>query len=144
LKEFGVDTVDDWKRKRAAIIDKLTTDRLRFTHGPVDRNHAKRSKTHPLWERTQEAYREWKGLSVGADLTPLPIGHADTRKLVAQMVGLGLGILVCSNKDIYNNDKFFRELLALLQDGVGKRDMAAEFNRKLLELGRRIPAEDDF
>lgn len=136
LKQFGVDTVDDWWHKRSAIIDKLTSEWLRFTDGPVDRKHASRAPTLPIWERTREAFRDWTGLSVGADLSPLPLGRSDTSKQVAQLVGLGLGILVRSNKDIYNNAIFFREIEALVRDGVGRRDMAVEFNRKLLELGR--------
>lgn len=144
LKQFGVETVDDWLHKRSAIIDKLTADWLRFTDGPVDRKHARRTPTLPLWERTREAFRGWTGLSVGADLTPLPIGHSDTRKLVAQLVGLGLGILVRSNKDIYDNEIFLREFDALVRDGVGRRDMAIEFNRKLLELGRVSTEPDTF
>jgi hypothetical protein len=38
-------------------------------------------------------------------------------------------------KDIYDNEKFFREVEAAIRDGVGDSDMSARVARKALELG---------
>ncbi|QDU56745.1 hypothetical protein [Aeoliella mucimassa] len=135
LTQFGVDTVDDWISKRSAIISKLTQDWLRLTDGPVNRKHPKSTPNHTDWELMRERFKDWTGLSVGADLTALPKGHIDSSKQIAQVVGIFIGMYARISKVIEDNEQFFREVLADLQGGVGKRNMAIEVDRKALELG---------
>ena len=143
LKQYGVDTVGDWIKKRLAIVDKLTLEWFRLTDGPVDQKHANRAAVHPLWIKTREAFFEWCLGSPDVLLEPLPKLHVDMSKQIKQIVGMFIGICARVEKDIYDNEKFYREFEFTIRDIVGNRDMAAEVKRKALEMGNRIPESNE-
>jgi hypothetical protein len=135
LKQFGVDTVEDWIAMRGDILDVLTRDWLRLTAGPVDRNHANRSSIHPVWQKTRDAFFAWCGRPCGHELRPLPKLEINSSRQVAMVIGIFCGMFARVGKDIYDNEKFFREVEAAIRDGVGDSDMSARVARKALELG---------
>ncbi len=143
LKQFGVDTVEDWIEKRLAIVGKLTLEWFRLTDGPVDQKHANRSPVLPLWLKAREAFFEWCLGSSDVLLEPLPKLHVDMSKQIKQIVGMFIGICARVGKDICDNEKFYREFEFAIRDIVGNRDMAAEVKRKSLEIGNRIPESNE-
>lgn len=59
LKEFRVDSFEDCFGRMGHILRYLTTEFLRFSDSPVDRNHTDRAKTAPHWLATQEAFEHF-------------------------------------------------------------------------------------
>ncbi|NOY40700.1 MAG: replication initiation factor domain-containing protein [Planctomycetes bacterium] len=133
LKQYGVDTVEDWIAKRATIVDQLTCNWFRLTDGPVDRNHANRTPTHPVWKEAREAFFQWCKGARNMVLEPLPKLHVDMSKQMKQIVGMFIGIFARIGKPISDNAMFFREVEFAVRDIVGKRDMCAEVQRRALE-----------
>lgn len=88
LREFGVDTPEDFYRKRRTMIDYLCRDWFRFTAGPVDRQNTMRAITLPLWVDVHEAFAEWAGQPNGEVLEPLPKGPVDVTNLLKSGYGL--------------------------------------------------------
>ena len=87
IKDFGVDTVDDWFAKRADICAYLCANWFRLTSGPVDRNHSDRSETLPEWTAVQKAFATWTGEPEYIELVPLATGEYLPSKLVQQAIG---------------------------------------------------------
>lgn len=137
LKQFGIDSVDDWKSKRAEVVHELMTNWLRLTDGPVDRKHADRSNMHPVWQRTREAFFAWCGESTGEELQPLPKLDVKPSRQVNMAIGILKGLFARVGKDIEDNDQFFREVNFVIREAVHERDldMASEVARKSRELG---------
>jgi len=135
LKRLGVDSIDDWLEKRAAICEKMTREWCRLTAGPVDRNHADRSEMHSIWERTREAFARWCGESGEVDLTPLLKALPDSSRQVSQAVGILKGVFARAGTEVTDNEQFVREAIFAIRDIMGDRDMAEEVRRKALELG---------
>lgn len=98
---------------------------------------------HPVWEKTREAFLAWCGEPTGQKLSPLPTLEISSSRQVATVIGIFCGMFARIGKDIYDNEKFFREALFAIQDVVGDRDMAAEVARKAIELGV-VGIHDDF
>jgi hypothetical protein len=135
LKRYGVDGIEDWIEKRAAICERLTSSWFRLTSAPVDRKHADRAKNHPLWNTTQAAFQSWCGDVGKVELTPLSKTEIDISKLRQQVVGRLVGIFARSGTNIRDNRQFFLEAEAAIRGAVGVRDMAQEVARRRLEMG---------
>lgn len=88
LKEFGIDTPEDFYRKRRAVVDYLCQDWFRFTDGPVDRANTTRAATLPLWLDVATAFAAWAGQPNGEVLAPLPRGPVDVDHLLKQSYGI--------------------------------------------------------
>ena len=88
LKAFGIDTPEDFYRKRRVMVDYLCKDWFRFTAGPVDRANTSRAVTLPLWERVHEAFAAWAGMPNGEVLEPLPRGPVNVDHLLKQSYGI--------------------------------------------------------
>ena len=88
LKEFGIDTPEDFYRKRRTLVDYLCRDWFRFTAGPVDRLNTSRAITLPLWTQVHEAFAPWAGQPNGEVLEPLPRGPVDVTGLLRSGYGL--------------------------------------------------------
>ena len=144
LLQLGVNTVEDWIDKRGAIAEKLTREWFRITDGPTERNHANRRAMHPMWEKARDAFADWTGCNPRADLSPIRPGHADMSRQVAQVVGIFVGLFARIGKRITDNEVFFREAEAAIRDGVGRREMQAEVERRVHELGLTEVVRDDF
>lgn len=137
LQRLGVDSFEDWLEKRGAICEQIAREWFRLTDGPVDRNHADRAKTHPIWELAISAFGEWCGGSQQVELTPLLKGEVDMSRMSNQAVGNFIGIYARIGKPIEDNDQFIRETLARIRDSVKERNMSEEVRRRTLELGNR-------
>ena len=88
LREFGIDTPEDFYRKRRALVDYLCCDWFRFTVEPVDRQNTTRAITLPLWTQVHEAFAAWAGQPNGEKLEPLPRGPVDVTNLLKSGYGL--------------------------------------------------------
>ena len=88
LREFGIDTPEDFYRKRRTLIDYLCKDWFKFTDGPVDRANTTRAVTLPLWLEVGDAFAAWAGQPNGEVLEPLPRGPVDVTNLLKSGYGL--------------------------------------------------------
>lgn len=88
LREFGIDTPEDFYRKRRVLVDYLCQDWFRFTDGPVDRQNTTRAVTLPLWAQVHDALVAWAGEANGEKLEPLPRGPVDVTNLLKSGYGL--------------------------------------------------------
>lgn len=89
LKLRGIDSVQGYFDKRAALVHYLTHDWIRLTVERVDRanKNQKRAATLQLWIDVQEALKAWAGEPGSVDLSPLPRERADVRQLFKQAAG---------------------------------------------------------
>lgn len=104
LREFGIDTPEDFYRKRRTLIDYLCQDWFRFTAGPVDRQNTMRANTMPLWLDVHEAFAAWAGQPNGEVLEPLPRGPVDVTGLLRQSHGVTKAIGRALGKDVVDLD----------------------------------------
>ena len=88
LKAFGIDTPEDFYRKRRTLVDYLCRGWFRFTSNPVDRLNTTRAITLPLWEQVHEAFAAWAGMPNGEVLEPLPRGPVNVDHLLKQSYGI--------------------------------------------------------
>ena len=88
LKAFGIDTPEDFYRKRRAVIDYLCRDWFRFTNEPADRQNTTRAATLPLWLDVATAFAAWAGQPNGEVLEPLPRGPVNVDHLLKQSYGI--------------------------------------------------------
>lgn len=88
LKEFGIDSPEDFYRKRRTLVDYLCQAWFRFTSGPVDRLNTSRAVTLPLWTQVHEAFAAWAGQPSGEVLAPLPKGPVNVDHLLKQSYGI--------------------------------------------------------
>ncbi len=135
LKKHGVDSLEDWLEKRAAICEKLSSKWFRLTEGPVDRKHADRAGTLPDWEAVRGAFAGWCGLVGDVELIPIESEQMDVSRYWKSAVGLIKSGLALAGKNIVDERHFFRELRAGVLDAIGDRDIAEEIRRKRLEQG---------
>jgi len=92
LKDHGIDTPEDYFRKREALVLYLT-NRFRFTARKFDRsskNHARAGELE-LWSQIRETWRTWAN-SPNFDLTPIPKGTRGVENLLKQLVGVARSI----------------------------------------------------
>lgn len=88
LREFGIDSPDDFYRKRRTLVDYLCQDWFRFMADSVDRLNTSRAITLPLWTQVHEAFAAWAGQPNGEKLEPLPRGPVDVTNLLKSGYGL--------------------------------------------------------
>jgi hypothetical protein len=135
LKKFGVDTVEHWFAKRAAICEELCTKWYRLTNGPVDPDHADRSETLPEWLLVQAAFAEWTGKADYINLKPLPPQNVPAMNLLLQMVGLAKSYFAKTGSKIDSNEMFIEEAMRAVLTLIELEDMPAEVWRRVVELG---------
>ncbi|HSQ42902.1 MAG TPA: hypothetical protein VLM37_11535, partial [Fibrobacteraceae bacterium] len=70
LKKKGVDSVEDYYTKRAALLNYVTHDWMRFTQNQVDRENKNQSKamTLPIWQQVRDYFLQWAGSNWDAEL----------------------------------------------------------------------------
>jgi hypothetical protein len=102
LKSRGIDSVEDYYAKRSDLVHYLTSQWLRFTETPVDRenNNQSKARTLPLWKDVRRAFRNWAGSPSGTPLEPLPKEKADVRNLLKQLLGVGQTAAEYQGKEI--------------------------------------------
>lgn len=135
LKRFGVDSFEDWVERRAAILANLTSEWFRLTDGPVDPKHPERSGVLSAWSEVQHAFTDWAGDSVEVELTPLPRTEANAEHLLKQFYGLGMSVLVRTGREPNSLEAFAHEGLCLLLSVAERKDVTADYRRKVLEFG---------
>jgi hypothetical protein len=135
LKRFGVDSFEDWVERRAAILANLSEDWFRFTDGPVDPKHPERSGVLPAWSNVQLAFADWAGDAVEVELVPLARSEANAEHLLKQFYGLGMSALVRTGRKPNSIESFAQESNFLLLSVAEGKDVAADYRRKVLELG---------
>ena len=104
LREFGIDTPEDFYRKRRILVDYLCRDRFRFIAGPVDRANTTRAATLPLWAQVREAFAAWAGQPNGEILVPLPRGPVNVDHLLKQSYGVTKAIGREQGKEVVGYD----------------------------------------
>ena len=115
LKECGIDTPDDFYRKRRVLVDYLCRDWFRFTVGPVDRLNTTRAVTLPLWEQVHAAFAAWAGQPNGEVLEPLPKGPVDVTGLLRSGYGILRAIGRAQDRDAVRYDDY---CAWVLEDGL--------------------------
>jgi hypothetical protein len=135
LKEFGIDTVDDWFSKRGAVCEYLCHDWFRLTNAPVDRNHADRSETLPEWLTVQQAFASWTGKPDCVNLEPLATEEFLPITLVQQAIGLLVSYYARTGRRPNSNPEFLEEAVKKITHVIAARDIGAEIRRKALVLG---------
>lgn len=90
LKKKGVDSVDDYYRKRAALLKYVSHDWIRFTQNQVDRENKNQSKakTLALWLHVQEFFLQWAGSDWNVSLAPLEKSKANVSHLTKVAAGV--------------------------------------------------------
>jgi len=88
LTEKGIDTPDDYFRKRGDLVHYLCTKWIRFTESKVDPRNTGRARTLPLWSDVTAAFAAWAGQTSGEVLKPLPRGPVDINPFLKQGYGL--------------------------------------------------------
>jgi len=110
LKDRGIDSVEDYYKKRADLIHYLTHDWLRFTANPVDRENKNQSKarTLPLWNKVRKAFKRWAGEPPGLSLEPLPKEKANVRNLIKQALGVAQAAAGFQGKELKTTKALLR------------------------------------
>lgn len=108
LKKKGVDSVEDYHRKRAALLSYLTHDWMRFTQDQVDRENKNQSKarTLPIWEKIREAFLDWAESDPNVSLAPLDKSKANVSHLIKVVAGVTRTAAKCQGKTIETLEDF--------------------------------------
>lgn len=115
LKAFGIDSPDDFYRKRRTLLDYLCRGWFRFTTEPVDRQNTTRAATLPLWLDVATAFASWAGQPNGEKLEPLPRGPVDVTNLLKSGYGLLRAIGRAQDRQAVGYDDF---CAWVLEDGL--------------------------
>ncbi|MFN0133178.1 MAG: hypothetical protein ACKVW3_11725 [Phycisphaerales bacterium] len=104
LKEHGVDTVEDWFNKRAAVLAYLCGEWVRFLTR-ADR-HTDRSETLPAWAVIAARFQEWANAPRVADLAPIDKRAVKPIALVKQARGCFERLAAMVGESIDGTDDF--------------------------------------
>jgi hypothetical protein len=89
LKGFGVDMVDDLRKRERGIIDLLTWDWLRILKEPKVRGHENDAELHPIWERVRHLFMTYfSGSEVDVRFERKRVTNCDPAALERQALGL--------------------------------------------------------
>ncbi len=83
-------SVDDYFKKRADLVNYLVREWFRFTTESVDRENKNQSRAEvlPLWKGVQTAFESWAGSPAGCSLEPLNLETVDVTQLFKQALGV--------------------------------------------------------
>ena len=133
LKSLGVDSVNDWFKKRRAVADYLTHEWLYFTDGPCNTKHRSKNVLLPEWREVQDCFAQWCGIPNNAVLAPLPKSPPNVDHWYKQLVGLCLTIHATQERPIVDQESFIQETLYVISEAIEDRNMAEELRRRVLE-----------
>ena len=134
LKRLGVDTLNDWIKRRGSIVHCLTHSWFRLTTTEVDGKNPKRTPILPLWIEVQDRFADWAGKDL-VPLEPLPKQPVDIEQSMAQVIGQLNSILAKCRCSINGRESYLLEASRLLQAATAKRDMPEEVRLRALKLG---------
>jgi hypothetical protein len=64
LRDLGIQTLEDYKKKRHSLYEYFTHDWFRMTDQSPKDNHHSRLETASVWKRVQNAFNEWTGSKI--------------------------------------------------------------------------------
>jgi hypothetical protein len=143
---WEITTMYDLRRKLPQLIEWLTTEWIRFTDGPVDRdnkNH-QRAKTAPIWEKVKDAFSQWVGQNSEPIVVPRKVIKPKIEQLVKQAAGCMKTALALSGKAVEDASAFLWRCNSLLREFA--RDVWPDVETRRLELataGFTILADED-
>lgn len=138
LKARGIDTVEDYFKKRADLCNYLCNEWFRYVEpgGTVDpRKH--RWPTHPDWTIVQRGFRDVYGGKLGMDLAPLPKAECDVSALAKQAFGVVMKAAECQGKDLVSYQEFMRYCARFFQEAAKAKKYEEWFETHRLSEGAR-------
>lgn len=136
LKQYGINSPEEYLAKRASLVQQLTDDWFRLTTEPVDRQnkHQSRAETSPLWTDVQQALLSWAGRPHGK-LAKVDCSNADVSKLMKQAMGCARKAALIRGESFWTLDDFLffvMQQMALLLPDVLVPAWLDEFKKELL------------
>lgn len=86
LKEFGIDTIEDWKQKRGEVLRYLIEDWFRIVAEKVDRQNTERFRACALWRTVVAGFESWVGAAERA-ARRIALSCFDHRQVRRQAIG---------------------------------------------------------
>lgn len=138
LKSLGVDTVEDWLHKRAAIVAYLCGEWCRLvTDVDKDNGNHTRAVLMEEWEAVREAFAAWTGRADPAErkTTPAP----DAEALVKQAAGCLMSAYAVSQPGVaVDVDEFMATIIDRLYHTITGNDPAASRHMERLARRRKV------
>ena len=128
LKARGIDTIEDFFEKRAALVEYLSTEWFRYlvTDGRKDQRK-RRWPTHPDWEIVQQGFRDVFQGRLDMDLSPLPKAECDVSALGKQAFGVVMKAAECQGQELNNYTQFMRYCSEFFQDAAKSKKYSEWF-----------------
>ncbi|OGV57177.1 MAG: hypothetical protein A2283_20935 [Lentisphaerae bacterium RIFOXYA12_FULL_48_11] len=130
LKENGIDTPDDYFKKRSDLISYLCNDWIRFTVGNVDRTNTTRAAVWPMWQKIKEGFCNWAGIPQGLSLEALERGPVDVGQLLKQAAGVLLTAACNQGISPDNTKEFLAYATNALKATIGGMNLKSEIARR--------------
>lgn len=135
LTKLGIDHFGDWMSKRASVVHYLTHSWIRFTDGEYNPKHPERAKILPEWIEVQNAFAAWVGSGPQVELGPIETKPMPPNHYVKSAIGSFISLCAKLGLNIDTNETFWNEVLYFILDDIEDRDIPAEVQRRILELG---------
>jgi len=140
LKEFQIDTVEDYLKGRRSVSRYLTREWFRMTLGADKRSD--RRKVLPLWERIAVSFEEWSG-GEGEVLRRTRRLQPDFASLVRQGFGcFASAYAIYGQGEMPDRDDFFGFVFDEVYRLASRIDVADVVGQKLLEYSDKCPDFD--
>lgn len=132
LKEFRIDSVDDYLRKRGMVARYLTREWFRFTESVISNEHHSRVSEHELWIEVREAFEEWTGDDSVRE--PGKFTRVSAHDLYRQALGCcATAVAMEMDGEILEYDDFVAEVTERLFTICGKLDIGGIQAEKCLK-----------
>ena len=135
LKDRGIDSPEDYFRKRADLISYLCGEWMRFTTHPVDRQNTSRADVLPLWEDVKAGFKAWAGLPCGVPLEPLDRSQVDVAQLVKQAIGVMLTVAAIQGIPLADLSQFVSFVMRNFNHHARELDIIMAMARRMAEMG---------
>ncbi|PQO43514.1 hypothetical protein C5Y93_22945 [Blastopirellula marina] len=145
LKEFGINTIEDWKEKRTGVFRYLF-DWLRFIDAgdrEFDRRNPERFPTLPIWETALEAFKHWGGQSDSSVArAKAEKGKASPALLRNMIGGCGMSIIAQTWDHWHGLGNFIDQLVDEFKQWISERDegeIVREFYLRMCIFRSKVP-----
>jgi hypothetical protein len=135
LKDRGIDTPEDYFKKRADLISCLCHEWVRFTAQAVDRTSTSRAEVLPLWLKVEKGFQDWLGLPVGESLEALDRGSVDVRMLARQAIGVMMTAAVIQGLTFKHEERLIGYVDRSFRRELASMDISGEMARRQTQLG---------
>jgi hypothetical protein len=128
LKEFQIDTVEQWYEKRAGIFKYLCTEWFRLTEKQVDRTNTTRMKTLKIWDTVAEYFEKWTHAKPCTEMAERvkPEVVVNPEQLIRQSIGCAMKALISTKRAFNTIPEFFN----CMMNAVTAVIPISEFKRK--------------